>query len=542
MQQQSLRAWLQLCGSKKPKACHGLQYFGDDCHLFEISVVEENIQGSLMPLRVLKGTRGEWCHVGTISRPPGRQRFVMSYFEPCVPYLPFFHSLGKKPLNIYETVGDCPHPDRPEVGWSSYVQIYSGVRFEVRRSVTRTTRTSQAPIDNQLIGTVDNIYRYSPINIKPAAETVSADVEIIAIQYPCHTECPACATEDCVGCESCNNTGSASGACPEDRFYVLKHNKATSTVYVDGYLCDQDRIVTQTVGLSVDEDGCTMIPTDLAIHNGQIVVSTEGTGADMVGIYTAQIYSDGTIGSFFKTFCCPIRSLHSNQKILFYGGSDHGDCTGKVLASTSTTCGDPKEILFLGAGVAVNDIESCGRNIVVGADNGAVAMSNSNGFGWNVLGFPVGDKVTAVEISGQEIWAGTETGDLRRTTNGGFNWELTASVTQAANLQLSGQVGAGAIKDIQFPNSHVGYFISGNQLFSTYDCGDNWSAGCPRFQFSNSTSSDWNTDGCFSALALPECGSWFDATHNLALGANDAECGKVLIGEPIVEGLIDQVW
>ena len=542
IQQHSLRSWLQLCGSKKPKTCNGLHYFGEDCHLFEISVVEENIQGSIMPLRVLRGTRGEWCHVGTIARPPGRQRFVMSYFEPCLPYLPFFHSIGKSPFNIYETVGDCPHPDRPEIGWSSYVQIYSGVRMEVRRTVTRTTRTSQAPVDNQLIGTVDQVYRFSPMNIHPAMETETDDVEIIDAEYPCHEECPACATEGCVGCDACNNTGTVSGACPEDRFYVLKHNKATKTVYVDAYLCDQSRIATQVIGLSEDADGCTMIPTDLAIHNGHVVVSTEGTQEDGVGVYTAQIYSDGTMGSFFRVFCCPIRSLHSNGKHLFYGGSDHGWCQGKLYATTSTTCGDPKEVLFIADGVAINDIESCGRQIVAGADGGVVAVSSSNGFAWNMLPTKGGDKVTAVAISGQDIWVGTEIGDLYRTSTGGLTWDTVASVLKPANLQLSGQVGNGAIKDIEFPNPHVGYFISGNQLFSTYDCGDNWSGGCPRFQWSIGTSQNWSSQACFSTLAVPQCGSWFDASHHLVLGANDAECGKVLVGEPIVEGLVDQVW
>lgn len=546
LQQHNLRSWIQLCGCRD-RSCDALHYFGSDCHLFEVAVSEEYIQGSLMPIRVLRGTNGEWCQVGTVARPPGRQRFVLNYFEPCVPYLPFFHSIGDNSFNVYETVGECDRPSDPGNGWSNYVQIYSNVRLETRRSTTRTSRASQAPIDNQLLGTVDCILRYAPTRTRLANADESFVSKTVALTYDCGETCPACLGSG-GGCQTCGGCGLLSiSGCPEERFYALKiNNDDDCRIFIESYLQDQGKVTSTYFGSCTsicNGASCPVIPTDIAIHNGQLMVSIAGNSPE-VGVYAAALLGGGTLGPFRRIINYPVQSLFSNGEWLFMGGAAPGSYGGRISMIREGVCNRSSYVPYRHSSVvSFNDIDGCGNNLLAGGDSGALAASNNGGQSFRRVNSPTTDDITSVALNQSDYWVGTATGDLYMSCSGGLNWALVASVTKNAEIQLSGSVEGGAINCLEFANNYIGYFTSGDELYGTYNRGDFWAKGCPRFDFAPDVNTVWESDMSYSALAIPSCAKTsFSAGNNFILASNTTTANPahtlVMVGEPLIEGAL----
>lgn len=535
-QQHSLRSWLQMCGcsNQLDRRCNPLHYFGDDCHMFEISIVEENIQGALLPIQILKGTKGDWCLSGTVQRPPGRQRFALSYFEPCTPYLPFFHSLNKKPFNVYETVGDCAQVSDPANGWSGYVQIYSGVRLEQRRSATRTSRASQAPIDNQLLGTVDTVFRYAPLQLG-ASSLWDETFYMVDVVYDCRVTCMECGSS-CSGCGACANLP----ACPYDRLYVLSMHG--NSIYVDAILRDTGEIISNFVS-PVVIGGCSIDPRAITIHDGFIVIAMAGA-SPCAGLYYAPILGDGSLGAFHQGMVGAVDCVSSCGKWLIAGGEFGGTLDGRIVMSQSASCSKVYDPFKFASGIGYHDIDCCSNVIAVVGDQGSIVVSNNKGYSWSVLNSPTAQKLLSVGLNGKEIWIGTDQGDLWSSCNNGHSWSLVASVNSPAEITLSGASESGGIYNISFANQHVGYFTSGNQLFSTYNQGAYWSEGCPRFNIAPAITAGWDPDFYYKAMDIPVCLETQDASNRLALGVQGENVAKsmLIMGDPIIEGMMIPGW
>lgn len=528
-QQHTLRSWVQLCGCAANRRCFELQYFGDDCHLFEVTVFEENIQGSLLPIRILRGTNGDWCHAGNVERPPGRQRFALSYFEACQPYLPFFHALDEKRFSLYELVGDCAAPSDPANGWGGYVQIYSGIRLEQRRSSTRTSRASQAPVDNQLLGTVDKLLRVAPMRINTALGDSHNDISSVAGIAFDTRKSNAC-KDGCSGCATCAALDLPMNS--YERFYTVM--EMNGTILVELSAIDLGTLSTFFVTNVQDGVGCIVRPSDIAVFDGYVVVSTYGSST-CAGLYVAQILENGQLGAFRRTLAASLMSLEVNGKWLIMGGATDGVADGQILMSRNVGCSRVRESIQFATDVAFNDIDSYGSNILAGGSGGALAYSGNNGFSWVMLNSPTSSEILSVGLCGSDLWIGTRSGDLWTSCNRGYSWSLVASVTQAAEYQLPSGSDGGAIRNIEFANEHVGYFTSGMNLWGTYSKGAYWSSGCPRFE--RSASVVWPGGNYLAELAVPMSSNLFRNSNHLALASNSSmiPASRVYYGEPIIE-------
>lgn len=527
-QQHSLRSWIQMgkadqsCGcacspgvclpaTDADRACNPLQYWGRDCHFFEISVVEENIQGSIMPVNILKGTQGQWCQVASVQRPPGRQRFVLSYFEPCKPLLPFFHSLGDQPVNIYELVGDCPNPASPAGGWSAYVQAYFGVRFEMRRSPGRTTRVSQAPLDNQLMGTVDYVMRYTPMLVtQNAASTFAGGVHGIGYNST-----------------DCNNA-----------YYVLRSD--TNHIVVEAYNRRSHSLKSYSVLSPTRPTG--EILAYITQCGNKVFVSLTSFGADTTknGLYVATVLSSGDLGDFRRISTDSHASLHSIGDKVAFGGMNGKSTAGKIYLLSSNACGSLTEVFNANLNISITDIDSCGDQLLAVGEDGFCVFSSTGGLSWRYLVSPTASTLSSCGIAGTDIWIGTVDGDLYVSSDYGGSWSLVASATSVAEVQLPNSAVSEPIYHIEFVNAYVGYFTYGSTVYSTYNGGAYWEAGCPRFEYSGAiTQSNVQSISAFVPLIsksdLILSSNSFVAGTMTSIGASGNSTGQILIGDPVIE-------
>lgn len=534
-QQHSLRSWLQLCGCPQGGGCQEFQYWEDDNHMFEVAMVEENEAGSLLPIRILSGTDGSWAHVGNVERPPGRQRFQINYFEPCVPYLPFFHSLDRRPFHVYELVGDCASPNDQANGWSSYVQIHSGIRLEQRRSSTRTSRASQAPVDNQLMGTVDHVFRVAPMRLGPwddgASHSESQQTYGIAFDRRGDNRCQ----DGCTGCASCGGTDTPANSW--ERYYSLISDG--TNIIVKGNMLDLSYYPT-TIVAALTSGGVVIAPSDICIFKGFVCVSTTG-GATRAGLYVAPIGNNGQIGSFSKVFSLGISRMCTNGRTLFMAGAGTGAAGAQIFMSENPLCSTVKRSITFSTVAAFRDIKTMGNLVVAGGVGGLIVLSRNRGYTWEILADPTGGReIFCVATNGERVFIGDEDAKLWSTCNGGYSWSVDAALSGSLptpRYALTGTVVVGEINDIVFVNKHVGYFSSGDQIFSTYSGGAYWAESCPRMEVDTSVSTSNLGSSYYYRLAVPSTPNLFRASNHLAAVRRYVNGGSLwLYGQPLIEG------
>lgn len=273
---------------------------------------------------------------------------------------------------------------------------------------------------------------------------------------------------DVVICDtaSCGECEDSSSGC--DKIYAVTVGSGGSPTTIPDILYSPDKGVTwyswdiNTLTGSLDPDHLA------CMGNYVLLTSVDGKGLSyaLKSDFKSLIAPTWTLVTAGYTNGYP-KAIYSDGNVAFIGGTNGYIYYIEDPAAVPTIL-DAGTLFFTNW----NRAHGIGREFVVMVgDNGTIAYT-SNGSTFAAANSPVGIGVnlTAVWVKSEsEWWVGTSTGKLYYTTNGGTTW---------TEKTFSGS-GAGAIYDLKFSTSSVGYLAHASatprgRILRTFNGGYSW--------------------------------------------------------------------
>ncbi len=354
-------------------------------------------------------------------------------------------------FNLYEPTGNCQDLSDFLRGWSDYVLVYSGALVNDKDLGTRTSRDSDAVIEDTLSLTLADVF---PIGALAFGEKAAADVEreVIDVVYGTTVSCQCVEGTEFIYAVETYAEGSP--GLPSEVVFTVDGGDTWTNIGIDGMGATELALAIDIVGkylIVLGEDNYywaeinykTGIPGAFTQVNEGIVGA--GSPTDIYVLSPREVFFCGDGGYVYKA-----TDITAGMEAI-----DEGDATGEDL----------------------NRIDGVDETIVAVGDNGAVIKSSNRGRTFATTTESPADAIlqALAVLDDDRYWVGTAAGEVWWTLDGGEIW---------TEFAFAGS-GAGAVRDIIFVNDEVGYIAHNTvaplaRIFSTWNGGVDWTNTDPR--------------------------------------------------------------
>lgn len=487
------RNFIQWDGARPDKP---VSYAGQDAQYIAIEGVSVPESGGVDPIFVPDPRRiGKYKLVGRSISPPdlASATVMMRERHGAIP-----RQLQKQgcTFNLYELTGKCQDLSDFLRGWSDYILVYSAAIVDNKDLGTRSSFDSDDPVEDSLPITLADVYPVGALGFGQEAAT-QIDREVADVVYGTPSACYCDDPSEFIYAAT-KSSGSGSPGIPSEVIYSVDGGANWSQVNIDGIGATENALAIDIVG------------------NYLVVLGLDA-------LYYAELNQDtGAPGTFTKVSTGFVAAGSPNdlyvvspREVWFAGDG------GYIYKSTDITAG----VSVVSAGDATSEnlqrIHGADETIVAVGAAGAIIKSANRGVTWATTTItPTSATVQAISVlDDRRYWVGTADGYVYYTLNGGETW---------GTLNFSGS-GAGAVYDIVFVNSEVGYFSHSTatpdaRLFATWNGGADWTNNRPRIL-------NLPTFDRTNRIAVPDTDAGI-AANNVALAglAADGTDGILLIG------------
>lgn len=501
-----LRAYLQEGGPRKGNA---MQFFGIDQNKVEITGVSNPRAADKEPINTIDPANvGGWQVSGYTLQPPGLPKATIKIAESTTG-IPYAEKMGGCPFNLYETHNGCGDDVTDHLkGWNdSYVRIYSEASIGNADLGDRTTMMADGSLGTSFSLTLGKMYSKGSLNISQPTIATLSDKVVRDVTYAPRQVCADCGTPN-DGTRlryACTNAPTTSPGGKPYVLYTRDYGATWTAVQVTSAAAAEDLVCIRILG------------------NKLIVLSKTGGGSDTSAMHYATLNaSTGVPGTWTKVTTGFVSAAPAND-MLVISPTAMLLCAdgGYIYKCENVTEGVTTLASGLDSGADLARIKGNGEHIVAvgGTGTGTIVRSVDRGAHWAELTtYPATAVFTAVEVMAKKtIWAASSN-DLYVTYDAGESWE-----------QITLNVGAGSIPDIQAVTDEVMYFIFNGttaSLYSSYNGGESWDNSAPLVEhFATYTE--------LKRIATPIMGSTYSVLANDATLVGDfdgAGAGVILTG------------
>jgi hypothetical protein len=474
----------------------------------DLTGVNFPINGAVTYMKV-KGDRiGEWVRVAREQAAPAEitGKVGFSFKQNGIPRI----YLKTNSINSYYVYsGRSGDMSRPNVSWTDWVAILANGVVTDAVPVDLVNMQGTAALKTDLTHIFEGFYLVGSLNFG-----IQAGTQITAEAMDC-----VYGTDVSIGDYTPPNDGTR-------RLYVVSQVTTSPpqlTYTVDGG-------VTYT-NLAIANSAVSEAPIAID-YMGEylIILSPTGTGATQAAHYYSLINSlTGVPAAFTKVSTGHVVSFQARDltvlaKDLAFACADAGYIYKFTSALNPVTVSDAANATTSN----LTRIHANGDTVVSVGAAGVVVKSPNRGNTWAACTpITATPALTAVFVQGPLFyWVGTATGRLYWTIDGGNSWTEFVFDTN----------GVGTVNDVQFVNSHVGYFAhtsgGATRIFWTIDGGQSWATPIQGNRVLNFPSASVQR---INRITIPQRADSLVACNNVAMvGLGLTTDGQLVIGAPTV--------
>lgn len=426
--QANIRAFVQRGG---PGPNNDLMFGGAGEQYLMVGDISAPDRGGVNAINVQSPTAfGVWARTGYTTDPPDIPSNTITFRQkkwgP-----PWYRLQLNCPINIYEVIGECKHPQDIINGWEMMSVLSRGLSTDktfAGRTPFDTEETSTAEIGFSWAG---GTYDIGPITLGEAA-SVEVTTEVVGVVYGSNQQCGNCGPVD---------DGTR-------RAYALQQTSGGSSaaVAVVKYTLDYGATWTDS---AITGLGVGALATAIRVVGQYLVVLVSGENAYYISQLNRYTGAPGTwskITAGFVATKTPNDMYVANPSRVYFVANG-----GYIYQSTDLLSG--VEVLSAGGATTNNLLRIHGQGqylVAVGASN-TILKSSDYGRTWASTTASVTGTLQAVAVKGAlEFWVGTSAGGVSYTENGGESWSTKT---------LPGSAVA-AIYDIVWATAEFGYIAA----------------------------------------------------------------------------------